>query len=99
MYCSRCGADNDDSAIFCSRCGTRLAEGAQPTAEGPPTPVSASGVGPVGVVFFCFPIAGAVMYFVWRESKPAKATRACTLALAGLATAVLLRILAELANA
>ena len=25
MYCSKCGAQNDDSAAFCNNCGGRLA--------------------------------------------------------------------------
>lgn len=29
-YCQRCGTQNDDSAVFCARCGNSLATGASP---------------------------------------------------------------------
>jgi hypothetical protein len=55
-------------------------------------------VGALGVVYFCLPIVGAIMYFVWRDDQPAKAKRACTLALWGMAVGIGLRILMVLAG-
>src|SRR5574340_1496595 len=40
MYCSRCGARNDDDAKFCDRCGADLGAMPKPTLTGaPPVPV------------------------------------------------------------
>lgn len=67
--------------------------------EGPAygaAPAPPERVGPIGVLLFCFPIAGAVMYFVWKDQHPAKAQRACWLALGGLALGTVLQILSSL---
>jgi hypothetical protein len=53
-------------------------------------------VGALGVVYFCLPLVGAIMYFVWRDDQPAKAKRACTLALWGMAVGIGLSILMEI---
>jgi hypothetical protein len=110
MYCPYCGTRNDDAAVFCSQCGQRLDGTAPPPYQPDPAPVpppapepspppadgGTGGVGPLGVVFFCIPLVGAVMYFVWRDEQPAKARRACTLALWGMAVGLVLSFLAEL---
>jgi hypothetical protein len=51
------------------------------------------GVGALGVLFFCLPLVGAIMYFVWRDDQPRKARQACTLALLGVAIGIVLRVL------
>ncbi len=60
MYCSRCGARNDDDARFCEKCGTDMSGMPRPTVSGtvpaapmaPPTPfmpgTPPTPVGPVG---------------------------------------------------
>jgi hypothetical protein len=98
VFCSKCGAANADDARYCSRCAHPLtptaAAQAGPTG-GPPTPTDGS-VGPLGILFFCIPLVGAVMYFVWKEDKPAKAQTACNLALWGLGVGIVLQILVTL---
>ena len=39
MYCTRCGARNDDTNRFCVRCGTGLPAAVAPAPVPPPTPV------------------------------------------------------------
>ena len=112
MYCPHCGTRNDDAAVYCSQCGQRL-DGAytpppqpDPAPQPPPDPAPPPGggarppgdVGALGVVFFCLPLVGAIMYFVWRDEQPAKARRACTLALWGLGAGILLRMLMAMAG-
>jgi uncharacterized membrane protein YvbJ len=99
VYCPRCGAPNDVAAVFCSRCGTRFDDprsASQPVTK-PAT--EKAGVGALGVLFFCLPLVGAVMYFVWRDEKPAKSRQACTLALWGFGVIVLLQILYSVLSA
>jgi hypothetical protein len=63
------------------------------------TPRGASdGVGALGVLFFCLPLVGAIMYFVWRDDQPRKAKQACTLALWGVAVGIVLRVLMTMAQ-
>lgn len=31
----------------------------------------------MGVIAFCFPIVGAILYFVWMNDKPKKAKQIC----------------------
>lgn len=38
MFCSKCGAQNEDSATFCIKCGARLIALRSPQAEPPPAP-------------------------------------------------------------
>lgn len=101
--CSQCGQRLD---------GTAAPQQSRPTggapAEPPPPDEPARGrstgapgggdVGALGVAFFCLPLVGAIMYFVWRDDQPAKAKRACTLALWGMAVGIGLRILMVLAG-
>lgn len=44
-------------------------------------------------VSFCFPIVGAVLYFVWKNDRPRASKSACTFALIGFAIGLVLQIL------
>jgi zinc-ribbon domain len=98
LFCPKCGAQNDNEAQFCSRCAQPLTAG---TPANPPTPGTAPeagdrGVGALGILFFCIPLVGAIMYFVWKDEKPAQAKQACTLALWGTGVGILLQVLVTL---
>lgn len=45
------------------------------------------------VVSFIFPIVGAILYFVWKDSKPVSSKSACTFALYGFAFGIIMNIL------
>ncbi len=52
MFCSRCGARNDDDAKFCEKCGADLSSMPRPAAPPPLAPVaSAVPPGPPPVVY------------------------------------------------
>lgn len=91
MYCKNCGAQNDDNASNCSQCGTSLTT-PPPPYPGPDTSQDELGV-PLSIVSFCFPIVGAVLYFVYKDKQPRKSRQACNLALIGLAVGIVLNII------
>ena len=95
VYCPKCGAPNDDDARYCSRCANPLTAGApvSPPSAGETPSTTTAGVGPLGIIFFCVPFVGAVMYFVWKDEKPAQAKKACTLALWGMGVLLVVEIL------
>ena len=87
MFCAKCGAGMDDSAEFCPQCGARAGAGAGGAGDS---------VGPLGIVLFCLPLVGAIMYFVWKDDKPKKAQTACYLALGGTVLGIVLQVIASL---
>ncbi|MFL5746100.1 MAG: hypothetical protein ACJ751_15605 [Niastella sp.] len=48
---------------------------------------------PLTIVSFCFPIVGAILFFVNKSKSPAKANTACYAALAGLGVGIVIRVL------
>jgi hypothetical protein len=85
MFCPNCGAQNSDTATFCSSCGTALKPSAtadRPVVERPAfgqpvppagglTPANDNGVNiGLGILAFCLPIVGVVLFFVWRDERP-----------------------------
>lgn len=48
---------------------------------------------PLTIVSFCFPIVGAILYFVHKGKSPEKANTACYAALGGLVLGILIRVM------
>lgn len=48
---------------------------------------------PLTIVSFCFPIVGAILYFVNKDKAPAKAKTACYAALAGFGVGLVVRLI------
>lgn len=48
---------------------------------------------PLTIVSFCFPIVGAILFFVYKGQTPEKANTACYAALAGLVVGLLIRVI------
>jgi len=88
MICTKCGHSNDNQAKECTACGNTL------------TNISneEQGVGMLGVVLFCIPLVGAIMYFVWKDDKPKKAKTACYLALGGIALGIVIRVITSMGS-
>jgi len=87
MFCAKCGAEMDHNAEFCPKCGARAGAEAAGRAGGDDS------VGPIGIVLFCLPLVGAIMYFVWKDDKPKKAKTACYLALGGTVLGIVLQVI------
>ena len=60
-FCKNCGAQIDDNAVVCTSCGT-----AQNTA---PAVVDKGGFG-WGLLGWCVPIVGLILFLVWKDTKP-----------------------------
>lgn len=63
-YCRNCGAAITEKAVICQHCGVPQ----QSTEEG-------SEIG-YGILGFCVPVAGLVLYIVWKDNKPKTAKAA-----------------------
>ena len=66
-YCRRCGAPISDKAMVCPSCG-------EPQYNVPPVQDN-GGIG-WGLLGCCIPIAGLVLYLVWKDQKPKTAKAA-----------------------
>lgn len=60
-YCKNCGELIDDRAVICPKCGV-----SQSTA---PAVVDNGGFG-WGLLGFCIPIVGLILFLVWKDTKP-----------------------------
>ena len=66
-FCKNCGAQIDDNAVVCTSCGV-----AQNTA---PAVVDKGGFG-WGLLGWCLPIVGLILFLVWKDTKPKTAKAA-----------------------
>ena len=66
-FCRNCGTQLQDGEAFCPNCGTsQLSAAPQSTA---PAVVDNGGFG-WGLLGFCIPIVGLILFLVWRDTKP-----------------------------
>lgn len=66
-FCKNCGEQIDDRAVICPKCGV-----SQQTA---PAVVDNGGFG-WGLLGFCIPLVGLILFLVWRDTKPRTAKAA-----------------------
>lgn len=62
MYCRNCGAEIDDKAVICPKCG--VAQNDVQTAG-----ADNGGFG-WGLLGFCIPLVGLILFLVWKDTKP-----------------------------
>lgn len=58
-YCKKCGAEIDDQAVICPKCGV------QQTPE-----MEDKGGFLWGLLGCCIPLVGLILYLVWKDTKP-----------------------------
>ena len=82
MFCKNCGAEIDDKAVVCPKCGV---------AQGKATQVSPEDAPNMGFAFLSFliPIVGLILYLMWHETYPLKAKSCGKGALIGFIVAVI----------
>ena len=83
-FCKNCGAQIDDNAVACTSCGA-----SQSTA---PAVVDKGGFG-WGLLGWCVPIVGLILFLVWKDTKPKTAKAAGIGALVSTIAGVLIYVL------
>ena len=68
-YCSKCGKELVDEAVICPGCG--CAQGNQAMQN----QADSSSFG-WALLGFCIPIAGLILYLIWKDNTPLKAKSA-----------------------
>lgn len=75
-YCNKCGKEIDDQAVVCVHCGCETGYAAQ---NRKPNYDPESGADFVEILLsLLIPIAGVIMYFVKKDTRP-KAAKTCLL--------------------
>lgn len=87
-YCSKCGKELFDEAVYCPGCGC-------PTA--PAKRVQDAPSMGFAVLCFFFPIVGLILYLLWKDSQPLKAKSAGKGALIGVIVSAAFYILSWIA--
>ena len=82
-FCKYCGAQIDDNAVVCTSCGA-----SQSTA---PAVVDKGGFG-WGLLGWCVPIVGLILFLVWKDTKPKTAKAAGIGALVSVILAVVVYV-------
>lgn len=86
-FCKNCGAEIDDKATICPKCGVP-----QQTAPVVPQVVDSGSVG-WAFLGFCIPLVGLILFLVWKDTKPLSAKKAGIGALISVIVAVVFYIL------
>lgn len=84
-YCKNCGKELDDTAVVCPHCGVQ-----QESLQGQVVDSGSIGWGVLGC---CIPIAGLILFLVWKDTKPATAKMAGMGALIAVIGTVLLYVI------
>lgn len=91
MYCSKCGKELDKNATFCSECGNEVNN---QTVVSNTNNVQNSGSSfGWGVLGFFIPLAGLILFLVWKTDRPKDSKASGIGALIGVISLVLFYIL------
>ena len=90
-YCKNCGAQIDDMAVMCPKCGAP-----QQNMNMQQTNVVDSGSAGWAVLGFCIPLVGLILYLVWKDTKPMSSKMAGKGALISVIVSVAFYVLAFL---
>lgn len=88
MFCEKCGNEVHDEAVICVSCGVPIGSSTVSNNNVNMEPLE----GGVKFVSFCFPIVGAILFFVHQSSAPQKSTDACHMALWGVGFSIAINI-------
>lgn len=74
-FCRNCGAEIDDKAVICPKCGVSISKFSQVQEIRKEVLPDSGGFG-WGLLGFIFPLIGFILYLVWKDTKP-KTGSAC----------------------
>lgn len=92
-YCRHCGAQIDDYAVTCPECGASQNGGRNDAPQ-----VTDNGGFLWGLLGCCVPLAGLILFLVWKDTKPRTAKAAGIGALVCVIAYVLLYVIAAVAG-
>lgn len=72
-FCKKCGSELEEGQQVCGNCGTSVSSTSVGTTS---SGVNDNGGFGWGLLGFCFPIVGLILYLVWRQDKPNNAKAA-----------------------
>ncbi len=108
MICNNCGAQIDDNATVCEKCGATQNGGAQnETSQYSSSqystpqysaPVDDNGGFGWGLLGCCIPLVGLILFLVWKDTKPNTAKAAGIGALVSVIIYVVYMLLAVIAG-
>lgn len=77
-YCSKCGAQMDEGASFCPKCGSdqRSSNPYQSPRPRPPADPNDSGSFGWAILGFLVPLVGLILFLVWIQTRPKSAKMA-----------------------
>ena len=84
-FCKKCGAQIDDQAVVCPKCGV---------AQGAGMSTSDNGGFLWGLLGCCIPLVGLILFLVWKDTKPKTSKAAGIGALVGVLSMVVWYIVA-----
>jgi len=92
--CPGCGAHiEDQTKHWCANCGTQLRSNPQ----NPPEGLSSEEKAGVCVGNICLsPLLGVILYFVWKDEKPQKASDVCSVTIFSFIAAIALAFILAL---
>ena len=82
-YCRKCGAEIDDEAVICPKCGV----------EQKPRNVNDDGSILWAVIGFLIPIVGIILFAIWHSEKPKCAKMSIIGALVSIGVAIVIWII------
>lgn len=76
MYCLKCGTKLPENSSFCSECGTSVNEVLN--SQNANIKKESNDVFGWGILGFFIPVAGLILYLIWKQERP-KASKAAGL--------------------
>lgn len=80
-FCKNCGAQIDDNAVHCPNCGANQGNTNPPVVD--------NGGFLWGLLGCCIPIAGLILFLVWKDTKPKTAKAVGIGVIVGIVLAIL----------
>lgn len=88
MFCSKCGKEINDDAVVCVHCGCAVENKKVSVTN----QADASSTG-IAILSFFIPLAGLILYFVYKDTAPLKAKSARNGALIGICVSIVFAII------